>query len=138
MGVDVFLGHAKFTGLNSVEVNGKTLEFTKACIATGGRPKVPEIPGLENFTYYTSDSIFNLKVQPKRMLIIGAGPIGAELGQAFQRLGTQVTFVIRGQNFLPKEDRDASLFLYKQLVKDGCKFEFKTEIEKFKILSTKA
>ena len=83
MGVDVFLGHASFTGLNTLSINNKTLEFTKCCIATGGRPRVPEISGLDKVPYYTSDSIFNLRIQPKRMLILGGGPIAAELGQAF-------------------------------------------------------
>ena len=69
--------------MNTVEVNGKTLEFKKACIATGGRPKIPNIKGLSDVPYYTSDTIFNLKIQPKKMLIVGGGPIGAELGQAF-------------------------------------------------------
>ncbi len=77
----MFLGHAEFSGLNSVKVNGKELNFKKACIATGGRPLVPNIEGLdEKIPYYTSDTIFNLTIQPKRLLIIGAGPIGAELG----------------------------------------------------------
>lgn len=72
---------------------------------------MPDIPNLDKVPYYTSDTIFNLTVQPKRLLIVGAGPIGAELGQAFQRLGTKVTFVLRGNRFLPKEDVDAAEFL---------------------------
>jgi pyruvate/2-oxoglutarate dehydrogenase complex dihydrolipoamide dehydrogenase (E3) component len=134
MGVNIYLGHATFTGLNTVEVNGKTLEFTKACIATGGRPTIPKITGLSEVPYYTSDTIFNLRIQPKKMLIVGGGPIGAELGQAFQRLGTQVTFILRGDKFLPKEDRDAAQFVYKQLVKDGCSFMFNNAITELKIL----
>jgi pyruvate/2-oxoglutarate dehydrogenase complex dihydrolipoamide dehydrogenase (E3) component len=111
LGVDVHLGHAQFTGPNSLKVNGKDINFVKACISTGGRPRVPDIPNLDKVPYYTSDTIFNLTVQPKRLLIVGAGPIGAELGQAFQRLGTKVTFVLRGNRFLPKEDVDAAEFL---------------------------
>lgn len=68
------------------------------------------------------------------MLIVGGGPIGAELGQAFQRLGTQVTFILRGDKFMPKEDRDAAQFVYKQLVKDGCSFMFNNAISELKIL----
>lgn len=108
LGVDVYMGNAKFTGRNTVEVNGKTLTFNKACIATGGRPNIPQIEGIDQVPYHTSDSIFNLTSQPKNIVIVGGGPIGAELGQAFQRLGTQVTFVIRGEKFLPREDRDAA------------------------------
>jgi pyruvate/2-oxoglutarate dehydrogenase complex dihydrolipoamide dehydrogenase (E3) component len=79
-GADVFLGHASFTSRNSVNVNGKELKFNKACIATGARPAIPNIKGLESVPYCTSDNIFNLTTQPKTMLIVGAGPIGCELG----------------------------------------------------------
>ena len=80
LGVDVYMGNAKFTGKNSVEVNGKTLTFLKACIATGGRPAKPNIFGIDNIPHFTSDNIWNLNTQPKNMVIVGAGPIGAELG----------------------------------------------------------
>ena len=80
LGVDVFLGHAHFTSPNTAEVNGKTLKFLKACIATGGRPWVPPIEGLDTLKYHTSDNIFNLQTLPENMLIIGSGPIGCELG----------------------------------------------------------
>lgn len=83
--------------------------------------------------YHTSDSIFNLTIQPKRMMIFGGGPIGAELGQAFQRLGTQVTFILRGDRFLPKEDRDIADILQQQLVADGCQFRFNTRAEHIKL-----
>ncbi len=89
----------------------------KACIATGARPKLPNIKNLDeiHMDYYTSDNIFNLTQQPKHLIIFGGGPVGAELGQAFARLGTRVTFLIRGDRFLPREDRDAANFLQKQM-----------------------
>ena len=105
------MGNAKFTSRNTVEVNGQELTFNKACIATGGRPNIPDFEGIQNVPYHTSDNIFNLVAQPANMVVIGAGPIGAELGQAFQRLGTNVTFIIRGDKFLPREDRDAAALL---------------------------
>jgi pyruvate/2-oxoglutarate dehydrogenase complex dihydrolipoamide dehydrogenase (E3) component len=74
-------------------VNGKDIKFLKACICTGGRPKVPDIAGLNEVPFYTSENIFNLTKQPKSLLVVGGGPIGCELGQAFQRFGTQV-FII--------------------------------------------
>lgn len=80
MGVDVYLGHAKFIDKNKVEVNGQVLTFSKACIASGGKPAVPNLPGIENVHYYNSDTIWNLTKQPKKMVIVGAGPIGSELG----------------------------------------------------------
>lgn len=83
LGVDVFLGHAEFTGSNTVKINDQELHFQKACIATGGRPWVPPIPGIKDIEFHTSDSIFNLNELPKDMLILGSGPIGCELGQGF-------------------------------------------------------
>lgn len=86
LGCDLYFGNAEFTGPNTVKVNGKELSFNKACIATGGRPFVPKIEGLEadkGVPYYTSDNIFNLRTQPKALAILGTGPIASELGQAF-------------------------------------------------------
>jgi len=80
MGVETYLGNAKFVGKNQVEVNGQVLTFLKCTIATGGRPNVPQIPGLDSIPYFTSDTIWNLTRQPKTLLILGSGPIGCELG----------------------------------------------------------
>ena len=131
MGVDVFLGHAKFSGSNTVLINGKTLNFKKACIATGGRPLIPQIEGLQNIKYCTSDSIFNLTELPKNMLIVGSGPIGCELGQGFQRLGTNVSILERGNHFLPREDEDCVVYLQEQMKQDGVNFMFETSPTKF-------
>lgn len=87
-GLDIFMGHANFTGPNQIEINGQVVDFFKACIATGASPRIPQIPGATNIRYYTSDSIFNLTERPESMLIIGGGPVGCELGQGFARLGT--------------------------------------------------
>jgi len=125
-GVEIYMGHAKFTGKNSVMVNGKELKFSKACIASGGRPKMPKIEGLDKVKFYTSDSIFNMTVQPKRLLIVGSGPIGCELGQGFARLGTQVTMISRSKQLLPSDDADGIKILHEQLVKDGINFMFET------------
>lgn len=80
LGIDTYLGEAKFTGKNEVTVNGKALKFLKCTIASGGRPFVPKIEGLDTIPYYTSENIFNLTHQPKTLAIIGSGPIGCELG----------------------------------------------------------
>ena len=107
----MYLGHAKFTGANTAEVNGKSLSFKKACIATGGRPRVPQIDGIDQITVHTSETIFNLAKLPESMVILGCGPIGCELGQGFARLGTKVTMFEVGSQFLPREDRDCAAFL---------------------------
>ncbi|MGD8241963.1 MAG: FAD-dependent oxidoreductase, partial [Desulfobacterales bacterium] len=108
LGVDIFMGKGKFTGKNTIEVNGKTLNFSKAVVATGGTASVPPIPGLKEAPYLTNANIFNLTELPARMGVIGAGPIGMELAQAFQRLGSQVTVFSRDAKILPKEDPDAA------------------------------
>ena len=74
------MGDAKFTSKNTVEVNGQTLTFSKACIATGGRARIPDVPGLDKVPYHTNETIFNLIKQPEKLLVIGSGPIGSELG----------------------------------------------------------
>lgn len=79
-GIDIILGSAKFVDKNTIRVNGKDIRFTRANICTGGRPKVPQWPGLENIKYYTSENIFNLTEQPKKLILVGTGPIGCELG----------------------------------------------------------
>ena len=89
LGVDVFFGDAAFASPSSVVVNGQTLNFKKATIATGGRAAVPPIPGLATAPHRTNATIFNLQTLPRRLAVIGAGPIGCELAQAFAVFGTQ-------------------------------------------------
>jgi len=124
LGVDVFIGKGKFTGENTIEVNGKTLTFAKAVVATGGTAAVPDIPGLKQAPYLTNASVFNLTELPARLGVIGAGPIGLELAQAFQRLGSQVTVFSRSDKILPKEDPDAAQIVQHALRRDGVTFAY--------------
>ncbi|MDJ0811676.1 MAG: FAD-containing oxidoreductase [Desulfobacterales bacterium] len=124
LGVDIFMGRGKFTGKNTIEVNGKTLNFAKAVVATGGTASVPPIPGLKNAPYLTNANIFNLTELPARMGVIGAGPIGMELAQAFQRLGSQVTVFSRDGKILPREDPDAAKIVEESLRHDGVTFAY--------------
>lgn len=119
--VDVFFGRARFTGRNAVEVGGKTLRFSKAIIATGGTAAIPPIPGLKEAPYLTNATVFNLTERPRRLAVIGAGPIGMELAQAFQRLGSQVT-VFHREQVLPKEDPDAARIIAASMRRDGVAF----------------
>jgi len=121
-GVDVYFGDAKFIDKNTIEVNGQRLQFAKCCIATGGRPRIPNIPGIKDIRYFTSENVFNITEKPENMVIIGAGPIGCELAQAFQRLGVQVTILMQSFKFLPREDPDAADIVERSLVKDGVNF----------------
>ncbi|MDJ0804630.1 MAG: FAD-containing oxidoreductase [Desulfobacterales bacterium] len=124
LGVDIFMGRGKFTGKHTIEVNGKTLNFAKAVVATGGTASVPPIPGLAQAPYLTNANIFNLTELPARMGVIGAGPIGMELAQAFQRLGSQVTVFSRDAKILPKEDPDAAKIVENSLRHDGVTFAY--------------
>jgi pyruvate/2-oxoglutarate dehydrogenase complex dihydrolipoamide dehydrogenase (E3) component len=111
LGADVFLGEGRFVNEDTVEVAGAKLRFGRCLIATGSRPVVP--PDLPDYggPRFTNESIFTLTELPKRLLVVGGGPIGCELGQAFARLGSRVTLVARDDRLLPREDEDAADFL---------------------------
>jgi pyruvate/2-oxoglutarate dehydrogenase complex dihydrolipoamide dehydrogenase (E3) component len=119
MDVDVFLGDAKFTGPNTLVVDGQEIEFVRCVIATGGRAGSLPIPGLEQAGYLTNESIFSLTELPKTMIVIGTGPIGVEMAQAFRRFGSEVHLVNRGPRILSKEDAEAAAVVQQQLVSDG-------------------
>ncbi|RJR32650.1 MAG: mercuric reductase [Deltaproteobacteria bacterium] len=119
LGVDVFLGEARFTGRDTVEVGGKTLRFKKAVIATGGRAVRPTVPGLAEAGYLTNETVFSLTERPARLLVMGGGPIGCEFAQAFQRLGCQVTLLHKYGRIMNKEDADAAELIQKTFRKEG-------------------
>lgn len=119
MGVEVIQGQARITSPWTVEVDGRTLSTRSIVIAAGARPKVPDLPGLETVHWYTSDTIWSIPDLPRRLVILGGGPIGCELGQAFSRLGSFVTIVERGNRLLKKEDPDVSELLEKTLSDEG-------------------
>jgi pyruvate/2-oxoglutarate dehydrogenase complex dihydrolipoamide dehydrogenase (E3) component len=119
LGVDVFIGEARFTGVDTVEVDGQALRFRKACIATGARATAPPIPGLAEAGYLTNETVFSGTELPGRVAVPGAGPIGCELSQTFKRLGASVTLLERGPHVLPREDEDAARLLEQSIVRDG-------------------
>ena len=119
LGVDVFIGNGRFVDSNTIEVDGKRLQFNRAVIATGARAAEPAIAGLRDTGYYTNETIFTLTELPRRLAVIGAGPIGCELAQSFQRFGSQVTLLTDGAEIMPREDRDAAAVVRKQIEKDG-------------------
>lgn len=124
LGVDVFLGPARFIGPQSVEVAGQTLPFRRAVLATGARAARPAIPGLEEAGYQTNETIFSLTQLPPRLVVIGGGPIGCELAQAFARLGSQVDLVTPVTALLPKEDASAAAVVQQALIADGVRLHF--------------
>jgi pyruvate/2-oxoglutarate dehydrogenase complex dihydrolipoamide dehydrogenase (E3) component len=119
LGVDVFLGGARFSGPGTVEVAGQSLRFRKAVIATGARPVDPPIPGLAETGYLTNETVFSLTRRPARVLIIGGGPLGCEFAQAFQRLGCRVTLLHKHAHLMNREDPEAAELLQKVLEREG-------------------
>ncbi len=122
MGVDVFIGEGRFTSPHTIEVEGKTLTFVKAAICTGGRAAGILIPGLKEAGYLTNETVFELVTLPPRWAVIGAGPIGCELAQAFARFGSQVTVFEQECRVLPREDPDAARLVEQAMVRDGTRF----------------
>ncbi|MFN0084410.1 MAG: mercuric reductase [Blastocatellia bacterium] len=118
-GVDVYLGDARFVGPGALEVDGRRLEFDRAVIATGGRAAEPPIPGLKEAGCHTNETIFKLTKLPRRLAVIGAGPIGCELAQAFLRFGSQVTLLNNVGQILPREDSDAAAIVARQFEREG-------------------
>lgn len=119
LGVDVFIGNGRFTSSSTIDVDGTTLQFAKAVICTGARATAPPIPGLADTTYLTNETIFSLTELPPRLGVIGAGPIGCELAQAFARFGSQVFLVEAMHGILPNEDRDAADIVEQSILRDG-------------------
>jgi len=119
LGVDVFLGQGVFTGPDTLEVDRTTLRFKKAVIATGARAAELPIEGLAEAGFLTNETVFSLTQRPPRLGVIGAGPIGCELAQAFQRLGSDVTLLEMGSHVLQREDRDAAAVVQEAMFLDG-------------------
>jgi pyruvate/2-oxoglutarate dehydrogenase complex dihydrolipoamide dehydrogenase (E3) component len=119
LGVDVLFGEARFTGSDTVEVGGQVLPFRRAIIATGARAARPGIPGLVEAGFLTNETVFTLTELPPRLAVIGAGPVGCELAQAFARFGARVSLLANGPQIMPREDPDAAGIVQAQLQKDG-------------------
>jgi pyruvate/2-oxoglutarate dehydrogenase complex dihydrolipoamide dehydrogenase (E3) component len=128
LGVDVYLGRAKFVSRCAVEVDGRHLEFERAIITTGGRPMVLPVPGLDEAGYLTNETIFSIRELPRRLTVIGAGPIGCELAQTFRRLGSEVAIVSLDPTVVPKEDPDAAAILDARLRREGIRLELGTKL----------
>jgi pyruvate/2-oxoglutarate dehydrogenase complex dihydrolipoamide dehydrogenase (E3) component len=127
-GIDVYFGHAQFVGRNCLTIADERLKFRKALIATGAHPRPSAIPGLEQVGYQTSDTIFDMTEMPRRLAIIGGGPLGCELAQAFSRFGSQVTIAQNEPKFLPREERDAAELLSRAMARDGVVIRLNTTV----------
>jgi pyruvate/2-oxoglutarate dehydrogenase complex dihydrolipoamide dehydrogenase (E3) component len=119
LGVDVFLGAGRFAGPDALEVGGRVLRFRRAVVATGARAAVPAIPGLAEAGFLTNETVFSLTDLPPRLAVIGAGPLGCELAQAFARFGSRVFLIGNQPQIMPREDADAAGVVASALRRDG-------------------
>lgn len=131
LGVEVIQGEARITSPWSVEVNGQTLTTRSIIIACGARPRLPAIPGLAAMQPLTSETLWQLDTPPARLLVLGGGAIGCELGQAMHRLGVPVTLVERGERLLGREDAEASQVLQAQWQREGIDLRLSHQAERF-------
>ena len=132
-GVDVFFGEARFTATDALTMDGARLRFSKAMIATGARPDTPSIPGLVEAGFLTNENVFDLTELPRRLLVIGGGPLGCELAQVFCRFGAQTTIVQDLPLFLPREERDAAQILSDAFARDGIEVRLNTEAVRVRV-----
>ncbi|OGQ07119.1 MAG: pyridine nucleotide-disulfide oxidoreductase [Deltaproteobacteria bacterium RIFCSPLOWO2_12_FULL_40_28] len=129
LGVDVHLGEYQFISPNQISNGKETLEAKRFCIATGAAPFVPPIPGLDKIPSLTSDNVWQLKELPKNLIVLGGGPIGAELAQTFARLGSKVTLVEMADRLLIREDPEVSELVKKRFEAEGLTVLLKTKAE---------
>ena len=123
LGVECLHGQARLLSPYTVAVNGRELSARAIILATGAEPWVPALPGIATSGYLTSESLWQLRTLPKRLVILGGGPIGCELAQAFARFGSQVTLVEQAPRLLPREDDDVSAFAAEVFVAEGLQLE---------------
>ncbi|MBW3569619.1 MAG: mercuric reductase [Gemmatimonadetes bacterium] len=129
LGVDVFIGEGRFTGPDTLRVGEVSLPFRAAVIATGARPAAPSIPGLGEVDYLTNETVFSLTEAPEHLVVIGCGPIGCEMAQAFARLGSRVTVLEGGDRILQHDDPDAAAVVAAAMKRDGVDLRTGAEVE---------
>lgn len=126
-GIDLYFGRAHFIGRDAVDVDGLTLRFSKALIATGSRAVLPEIEGLDEAGFLNNETVFDLEALPASLLVVGGGPLGCELAQAFARFGTRTLISHREPLFLPCEERDAAQMVSDALARDGVEIHLNSQ-----------
>ena len=133
LGVDVFIGEGRFVSGDALEVGGSRLHFRKAIIATGGRPLIPPIPGCDNSLVLTNETVFNLTELPRRLAVIGGGPIGCELAQTFARLGSQVCLFEMAPHVLIREDGEAAAIVEQAMIRDGVDLRLGARVQEIEV-----
>jgi pyruvate/2-oxoglutarate dehydrogenase complex dihydrolipoamide dehydrogenase (E3) component len=130
LGVDIYIGDARFSGPDTIQVNESTLRFKKAVITSGARAVEPPIEGLKEAGFLTNETVFNLTERPKRLACVGAGPIGCELAQAFRRLGSEVVLFHHGGHILNREDADAAEIVQQVFIKEGIQLILNSQVKR--------
>ena len=131
LGVNLAFGEARFVARDRVEVGDESHTARRFVVATGSRPRLPDIPGFEDVSYLTNENLFDLKELPGRLLILGGGPIGVEMAQAFARLGSRVTLVEMGPRLLIRDPEEASTLIQQRLENEGVTVLLNTSIGDF-------
>jgi pyruvate/2-oxoglutarate dehydrogenase complex dihydrolipoamide dehydrogenase (E3) component len=130
LGVDVFFGDAKFVSPHAIEVAGTRLDFRRCVIASGGRARPLDVPGAQEVGYLTNETVFSLTALPPRLIVIGGGPIGCELAQAFAAFGSQVTLLERGTRLLSRAEPDAAALVAEQFARDGVQVQYNVQLKR--------
>jgi pyruvate/2-oxoglutarate dehydrogenase complex dihydrolipoamide dehydrogenase (E3) component len=133
-GIELRVGHARFVSADAVDVDGMRLRFGKALIATGSRPLLPDIEGLADAGFLTNESVFELERLPPSLLVIGGGPLGCELAQAFARFGSRTLICHSEPLFLPREERDAAQMVAHALAHDGVEIHLNCHIAAVRVV----
>lgn len=131
-GIEVILGTASFISNNELKVNDQTYKGRNFVVATGSKPKTIQVGGTERFPVFTNKNLFDIDFLPQNFLFIGAGPVSLEMAQAFSRLGSRVSVIVRGSRILKKEDPEIAKILLQKLEAEGIQFYFETEVEQIK------
>ncbi len=137
LGVEVIYGKGQFVDDRTFEVNGQQLKARAFLIATGSRPTIPPVEGLKEAGFLTNEEVFNVSNRPDALAVIGAGPIGCELGQSFSRLGSQVTLIASRDVIMPKEDPEAAAVVQAQLQREGLEILTNTRAQKVEVVNGK-
>jgi pyruvate/2-oxoglutarate dehydrogenase complex dihydrolipoamide dehydrogenase (E3) component len=135
LGVDVVEGTARFLDASTLEVAGRRLRARNIVLATGSRPRIPPLAGIETVPYLTNENVFLLESLPARLLVLGAGPVGLELAQAFARLGSRVTLVEQGDTLLPREDAELAALLAESVAAEGVELLLGTRADRCSYLN---
>ncbi|MDP7423360.1 MAG: mercuric reductase [bacterium] len=130
LGVDIFLGEGRFSGSDTVDVAGQTIRFKKAVVATGARAFELPVPGLPEAGFLTNETVFGLTKLPSRLAVVGGGPLGCELAQAFRRFGSEVTVIEKAPHILAREDQDAARIIEEAFKREGISILTGIEVEK--------